>query len=379
MTMNLKLETYRAFREQSQAHHHSLTWPKWKRIHWQMTGFEVPERAVEAQIVSGQKPQSFECLSGDELEKYYAKKHYQGVDLKYRSFVEAFSNYQGLYRATKNQVVAEPIVMSFNFSDYRRLADEHVIIAEENAELSVIIHYHEEGVKELDGPTTDYHMGLIKVFAQAGAKVKLLVVQNLSNQRPHIMNVISDVERDAEVKLLHIDLGGSFIASDYTQWLRGENANAATEGIYLGTGQQKLDLRYDVQHLTKRSYSLIDVHGALAGHARKVFRGDLKFHRGAARSEGSEREYVILLDETVHSDAIPALLCDEDDVRGEHAASAGKVNEEQLFYLMSRGFSEKEAKKLIITASYAGVIDQIDDETLLEQINQKIEEKLLDV
>ncbi len=112
-------------------------------------------------------------------------------------------------------------------------------------------------------------------------------------------------------------------------------------------------------------------------HARKIFRGNLKFERGSTKSAGEESEYVLLLDENVRSDALPALLCDEDDVSGEHAASAGQVDEDQLFYLMSRGFNLKEAKKLVIHGSFTPVIDRVGIDSIQERIEAELERRLL--
>lgn len=112
-------------------------------------------------------------------------------------------------------------------------------------------------------------------------------------------------------------------------------------------------------------------------HGTKVFRGNLDFKRGARHSKGVEEEYVVLLDPTVKSHSIPALLCDEDDVQGEHAASAGQINENQLFYLMSRGLNERESKKLIVEASFRPILDKLPLEDLRETINKEIDRRLM--
>ena len=144
----------------------------------------------------------------------------------------------------------------------------------------------------------------------------------------------------------------------------------------MGEADNRLDLSYNVQHFGKNTDSFIGVNGALAGNAKKVFRGDIYFHKGSQQSTGKEAEYVILLSKNTKADAIPALFCDEDDVSGEHAANAGTVDENKMFYLMSRGFSETDAKKLIIRASFSGVFDQLPLPELIERLEKKLEGKL---
>lgn len=110
---------------------------------------------------------------------------------------------------------------------------------------------------------------------------------------------------------------------------------------------------------------------------QKIFKGTLDFKKGASRSKGIEEEYAILLDKTVKADAIPLLLCEEDDVEGQHAASAGQIDSDKLFYLMSRGLDEKEAKKLIVEASFTPIIDKIPMEYLKEEITKEIHRRIV--
>ena len=112
----------------------------------------------------------------------------------------------------------------------------------------------------------------------------------------------------------------------------------------------------------RRAIGEIQGRGAVKDTAQKVFRGNLYFERGAAKSEGREGEFAILLDKKVKAHSIPTLFCNEDDVIGEHAASVGKVDEAKLFYLMSRGISEEEAKSLIVS----GFADSVSKELPLE-------------
>jgi len=114
-----------------------------------------------------------------------------------------------------------------------------------------------------------------------------------------------------------------------------------------------------MNHQGRHSSSEIESKGVLKDKAQKVFRGDLYFQKGAGQAKGSEREEVLLLDKTVDSDSIPALFSEEDNVEGEHAVSAGQIDEQRLFYLMSRGMSKAEAKQLMVEAAFNPVFDKI--------------------
>lgn len=84
----------------------------------------------------------------------------------------------------------------------------------------------------------------------------------------------------------------------------------------------------------------------------------------------------MLLSDKAKSKALPMLLCTEEDVEGSHSTATGKVDESELFYLMTRGFSKKEAMKLIVKANFSAIIDKINDESLKEEIINEVDNRL---
>lgn len=185
------------------------------------------------------------------------------------------------------------------------------------------------------------------------------------------------IEGEGKINWVSIELGGNLTGSNYTTILNGDYSEGNLSSIYLGDGDRKLDLAYSMIHKGRRSNSNIDSKGVLMDESKKVFRGNLIFKKGARTSKGVEGEYVLLLDPSVKSDSIPGLFCEEDDVSGEHAASAGQIDKDKLFYLMSRGLSEREAKKLIIQAAFRPVVDKIPSEELRISINGEIERRII--
>ena len=136
------------------------------------------------------------------------------------------------------------------------------------------------------------------------------------------------------------------------------------------------DLNYIAHLKGEKSAINIDVQGALNGEAKKHFKGTIDFKKGCKKAKGSESEYCMLLSNKAKSIALPILLCTEDDVEGSHAAASGKVDEQALFYVMSRGIARKEAIKLLVKANFSKIISGIKDEKLKEQILDEIDKKL---
>ena len=171
-------------------------------------------------------------------------------------------------------------------------------------------------------------------------------------------------------------MGGAEVLHYYTYDLCGKESAMDQKTIYLGNDNQKLDFSYIMAHKGEKSFSDLITTGALMSGAKKTFRGTIDFHRGARRAEGAEEDVCLLLDETVHSVSLPLLLCKEDDVSGNHAASAGQIDRDKLFYLMSRGFSEQEAKHIIVESNLRPIIDQLEDEVLENRVLQMVRQKM---
>ena len=371
---------YMKYRLKAKEHFDALPYPVWKRV-----GFSdyippvIGSEEVKVEIDSDFTPADLDSLTEEQAAAFYERidQRKYGVDPKFVAFNESQSNYNKVYHVKKNQVVQKPVHIRFDLSEMQTLADEHLIYAEKGAEISFILEYYADNLSR--EKASEYHIGLIKVIAEENAQVKVYVVQTLPESKVHIMNAVAECARDARVSFYSVSLGAQVVASDYRSFLVGDSSSSNIEAIYLGESDNKLDLSYNIQHYGKFTDAVIEVNGALSGNAKKVFRGDLYFHRGSKASTGKEGEFVILLNKEVKADSIPALFCDEDDVSGEHAANAGSVDENKLFYLMNRGFSEIEAKKLIIRASFSGVLDHLPSEELTERLEQNLEGKLVHV
>ncbi len=272
-----------------------------------------------------------------------------------------------------NVTLVDPLVLEYSVTEeYSSLIDHTFIKIGKNSKATVVVKYTSLGLT-----SPGYHNGLTKIYADTGSEFQLTKIQTFGEEVNHIDNNVSLIEKDGHVTFTSFDFGAAKVVTDYSAFLVGEGSKNTTVTAYLGDHNRKLDIGYNSIHSGRRSESLIECRGALLDSAKKIFRGNLKFERGAKKSVGKESEFVLLLDEKVHSDAIPALLCDEDDVIGEHAASAGQVDEQQLFYLMSRGFSLKEAKKLVIHGSFSAVIDLLPTDDLKDLVEEQLERRLL--
>lgn len=367
-----------------------LDYPKWKRLKVKDLFLADAVDYHRTYIEAGDNPYVknhdelgyFGALLQDHnvaLDEVLNKQKPYGVGDKYTAMAEGYHNAGVLVYAPRGYVSQEPIYVDFTIDPANPTVIAHnLIVADRDSVVKVIMRYTDTLEEEAYGHTEDnhydyYHVGATKIIAHSTAKVHVVKVQDYSSQVFFVDNTVAYQSADSQVTYNTVDLGGQVVATDFSVYLEGQGSHTTIKTAYLGHDHQKLDIGFNLFHEGRHTESLIEVKGALFDHARKVFRGNLKFEKGSKRAKGAESEFVLLLDKTVHSDAIPALLCDEDDVSGEHAASSGQVDEDKLFYLMSRGFSKREAIKLIVHGNFADVLDQIEDIETVEMIEKRLE------
>ena len=197
----------------------------------------------------------------------------------------------------------------------------------------------------------------------------------LAEGRSSATKVKVTVQEGAKFTYTGAYLGGGEAAAQVEVELLGKESRADVWALYLGDKGSKLDLNYIIRQQGRRTEANMQVRGALSAGAEKIFRGTLDFLQGTKGSVGRENEEVLLLSEDVRNRSVPLMLSHEDEVDGHHAVSVGQMDEEKLFYLMSRGLSAQEARRLMVTAILQPVIDRFSEE-VREKIAGELEGRL---
>lgn len=263
----------------------------------------------------------------------------------------------------------EDIIIRYNFDDNNvNLINQIEIIA--NGDTNVIIEYKSQtSLKCL-------HNGIIRAIANENAKLDVTIVNLLNENSDNFEAIENRLEKNSKVNYTIIDIGGKTSISNYYSNIIGENADNDLKSIYLGIGEQRKDINYIAELRGTKTNIDIDVQGALKDSAKKNFKGTIDFKKGSKKAKGNENEYCMLLSDKAKSIALPMLLCTEEDVEGNHSTASGKVDEKQLFYIMTRGISYKEAVKLIVKSKFNKIIERILDEELKNEILNEIDKRL---
>ncbi len=193
------------------------------------------------------------------------------------------------------------------------------------------------------------------------AKVTLTQIYRGIPSSRTIAAVGAVLAENASFHVIQVFLSGINYSGLQTE-LIGKESEFAADIAYETGNNEILDINYNIIHRGKQTKCDIKAAGTLSDHAEKLFRGTIDFQRGAAGSVGSEMEDVMLLSDDVINKTIPIILCKEEDVEGNHGATIGRIPDDLLFYLMSRGISEEEIAKMLARARLERVIKLIPDE-----------------
>lgn len=286
-----------------------------------------------------------------------------------REFAFRNQNYGLTVTIPKGVRCDEPIVLDFLLDESSPvLIDFLHINAEAGSRADVVVRYRSSGGGAY------FHSGFAFLRAEPDSQVRLIKIQTLGERDAHLDAVAVCVEACAQGSALFCELGGGQVVSGCNVSLAGAESRGELNALYLGSGGRKQDFNYRMELRGAASEGEISVKGALAGTARKVLKSTLDFIRGASGAKGREEETVLTLSDRAVNLSVPLLLCGEANVEGAHATSSGKPDPGKLYYLMSRGLTGRDAKRLLVEASFTPILDKLPTRELRGEVYERIRE-----
>ena len=218
----------------------------------------------------------------------------------------------------------------------------------------------------------------VEIVVGDGADLTLVSIQQWDDDAIHLSSHFATVGRDASLKHVVVSLGGEVVRLNPSIHLDTEGANGEAWGAYFADAGQHLEHQVYLDHAAPHTRSRVTYKGALRGEgAHTVWIGDVLIRNAATGTDSYEQNRNLVLSEGTRADSIPNLEIETGDIAGAgHASATGRFDDEHLFYLMSRGISEEEARKLVVRGFLIEVIQQIDDEATREQLQAAIEAEL---
>jgi len=283
--------------------------------------------------------------------------------------IRAFTGNVRMLRIAKEVEVAEPILLSRT-----RVEDAAV----EFARVQIILEPHAQATVVLEN-TGDLRLGEdLEIHVGAGAKLTLISLQEWGAHSVHAGRHHAIVDRDGTFNSIVVTVGGSVVRLLPTVEFAGPGASTELLGVYFATAGQYFEHRMFVDHLVPNATSRVNYKGALAGQdAHTVWIGDVFIRAAAEGTDTYELNRNLLLSDGARADSVPNLEIETGEIVGAgHASTTGRFDDEQLFYLMSRGINESDARRLVVRGFFNEIVSQIGIETIQERLMTRIDDEL---
>ncbi len=271
---------------------------------------------------------------------------------------------QGKIYTIEKSTGDKPLIIRINLAG--NSATHQILHAKVGVTAKVIIVY--EGQTALSGIIT-------KVYAEDDANVHISKVQLCDNAVNQIDDTAVVCGERAKVTLTQIELGGSHIDAGFHATLAGYQSSFYSDTAYICQVTQYLDMNQVVVHKGKKTVCDMKTHGTAKDEATKTYRGTIDMVKGCAGSTGNEIETTLLLSPKAVVKAAPIILCGEEDIAAEHGSTIGKLSDEMLFYMNSRGIDQKTAEELLTRAKVTAAASAIEDEEVQKEISEYLEQK----
>ena len=268
-----------------------------------------------------------------------------------------------------NTEVAEPILLKRSAGALDTAEFSRVLIRVENhARATVIIEN-----------TGDTHLAEdLEIWVAPGASLTLVSLQEWGSKSVHAGRQHAVVDRDATFKSIVVTIGGSLVRLLPTVEFAAPGASCELFGVYFATSGQFFEHRMFVDHKVPNAKSRVNYKGALAGdQAHTVWIGDVFIRAAAEGTDTYELNRNLLLSDGARADSVPNLEIETGEIVGAgHASTTGRFDDEQLFYLMSRGINLADARRLVVRGFFNEIISEIGDEVIQTRLMDRIDNEL---
>jgi Fe-S cluster assembly protein SufD len=247
----------------------------------------------------------------------------------------------------------------------------HTLIVAEEMSKVTLIDYFQSAHSDAAGLA----VGVNDLWLGAGAKVNYICTQNWSRRTLAFQINSNVVGRDAHATTMNLNLGGSYARTETVSHLRGSGGRSDMLGVSVAEGTQEFDHRTFQVHQVPNTSSDLLYKNSLDDQARTVFAGLIRVDPGAHQTDAYQKVRNLLLSDDAEANSAPGLEIEADDVRCTHGATTGQIQEEELFYLLSRGIPKRAAQKLIVHGFLQEAIDRLGQSEITELLGAWVQAK----
>ncbi len=290
---------------------------------------------------------------------------------KFTALHGAFHSTGVLVYVPRNVEVELPIEVARTIDSGGSAFPHTTIVVDEQASLTFVDRF---GSGEIEEPALC--AGVVEIEARRGAIVNYISLQEWGRKVHHFQTQRFTAARDATVRSLAVNLGSAFARTQVESVLRGEGAFSEMLGLYFADSDQHLAQRTLQSHDAPHGTSDLLYKGALKEKSRSEYSGLIKVQKGAQGTDAYQANRNIVLSEEAMARSIPQLEIEANEVRCTHGATVSPVEEEHLFYLMSRGIDRVTAQKLVVFGFFRDVLDRIRVPEVRDELSDAISKKV---
>jgi Fe-S cluster assembly protein SufD len=292
---------------------------------------------------------------------------------KFSALAGAFAQNGVVLYVPKGVVIAEPL-HSVLWGPGANLAHvSHVLVLVDEGASVTYVH---ESASPDDMASNSMHAGIVELQVMQNAAMKFVELQSWGRHVWNFSHERARVERDGNLDWIFGAIGSRLTKNFSELDLAGEGAQGRMSGFYFTDGNQHLDHDTQQNHLAPHTTSDLLFKGALKGKSRSVWQGMIYVAPGAQKTDGYQANRNLVLSDGARADSIPGLEILADDVRCTHGATVGKLEQEPLFYLKSRGIPQPEAEKIVVEGFFDPIFQRIPFEGVRERFQEYIANKM---
>ena len=218
----------------------------------------------------------------------------------------------------------------------------------------------------------------LEIYCAPGSNLKFVTLQEFESKSVYTARHHAVVDKDATFKSITVTVGGDVVRILPTVEFKAPGASADLLGVYFATAGQFFEHRMHVDHAVPHAKSNVNYKGALAGKdAHTVWIGDVLIRAAAEGTDTYELNRNLLLSDGARADSVPNLEIETGEIIGAgHASTTGRFDDEQLFYLMSRGIAMADARRLVVRGFFNEIVSEIGNEEVQNRIMDRIDAEL---
>jgi Fe-S cluster assembly protein SufD len=307
------------------------------------------------------------------LKRYLMTEAVRPSDDAFAALHGAFWTGGALLYVPKGVSLDAPVYSLIGLSESGHVDMSHtLVILEDGSEATLV----RETVSRDCSRDASLHCGALEVFLGQGARLRLVNIQNWDESTWHFSRERALVGRDAVLQWTVGALGSRLAKVNQEVALVSQGASAQVNGVMFTSGRQHLAYFTRQDHLAPHTTSDLLYKGGLKDRSRIVWKGMIRVEKAAQRTDAYQKNDNLVLSGSARADSIPGLEIEANDVRCTHGATAGRVDEEMIFYTQARGIPRDTAVRLIVEGFFADVYDRITIDPVRETLRQSVATKL---